>query len=115
MSNWWTKVPAEYRLCMARNLHRFHALGGGSHGSVTLTWYRCELCATDRLTTIDAMGNVEHTYSRPTDYVRPEMLTAEDRRQYILYITKKNNKQLPKLDIDKVDQVFGMKWSKGRR
>lgn len=103
----WKSVPHKYRHCLASHRHELDLVSGGSLRSIELSWYRCELCTTERLTARAPDGITEHLYHRPDDYKMPEGFTQEDCREWLYYEAQVANQDVPKFDINRAEETFG--------
>jgi hypothetical protein len=103
----WKVVPEHYRYCMASGRHSFALSQSGSFNGTVIEWFSCYLCGCHRLTTRTPIGDVEHLYSRPTDYKIPSEFTFVDKREWLLYEATLNISTTNKIDLDKVLETFG--------
>ena len=105
----WEGTPVQYRHCMSRGIHSLEKTSEGEDNQLVIQWWACELCPVQRLTTINPLGEMEHTYARPDDYKLPEGLTYEDRRLWLRYEAENDIKtaKLPKPDPLMIEFTFG--------
>jgi hypothetical protein len=93
---------------MAKGRHDFYLGSGSTIRGQVVSWFICWECSTQRLTLRSPDGTVEHTYARPIDYVKPDGLTTEHKREYLLWIDSVKTLNVPEINRVSMHETFSL-------